>query len=560
MEEPQVKQIRISHFEKWGVRFSALLVFIMGCINLISAVQPALRNRVEILHSIIPLEILHGSRITSALAGFGLIILANGLSRRKRTAWTVALVFLLISIVSHLFKGLDIEETSLSLALFILLVFLRNSFHAESDPPSIRQGFFTLGAAFLFTIAYGTLGFDILDRHFSVNFNLVDALRQTIVMFTEFYNPGLQPITGFGKYFADSIYVIGLSTIGFAALMLIRPVLVRYPASSEERQQAEKIVQKFGGTSLAHAVLFTDKSYFFYAENTVIGYAVRGQGAIVLGDPIGPTDQIANAIIEFRNFCEHKDWKPAFVSTLPDHLNEYRTAGFDTLCIGYEAIVPLDSFSLEGSKNKDLRNAVNRMERGRYRAEVYMPPINDVLLNELRYISNSWLTMRKGGEMHFSDGWFENELIRNNSVMTVLNADGSPIAFVNFVPEYQKNELTVDLMRHYPHMEHGVMEFLFTRMLQFAKEKGYDTFSLGLSALVGVGEKPEDPRVEKALHVISKYISRYFNFRGLHNFKEKFHPQWEPRYFVYQGAANLPLLVNSLIQVHSGKNYLQKFL
>lgn len=560
MDEPPVKKISNFHLEKWGVRFSSFLTFIMGCINLLSAVQPALRNRLVSLYSILPLEILHGSRITSALAGFGLVFLANGLSRRKRAAWVVALILLMISIVSHLFKGLDIEESSLSLALFILLVFLRNSFHAESDPPSIRQGLFTLGAAFLFTLAYGTVGFDILDRHFSVNFNFLNALRQTIVMFTEFYNPGLQPITGFGKYFADSIYIIGLSTIGFAALMLIRPVLVRFPASNEERQQAEIIIQKFGHTSLAHAVLFPDKSYFFHSEDTVIGYAVRGHGAMVLGDPIGPVDQIANAIIEFRNFCTHKDWIPAFVATLPDHLDEYRAAGFDTLCIGYEAIVPLDTFTLEGSKSKNLRYAVNRMERGKYRVEVFLPPLSNGLLGNLHEISDAWLTMRKGGEMHFSDGWFDAEIIRNSSVMVVYAGNGSSISFVNFAPEYQKNELTIDLMRHYPHMENGVMDFLFARLLQFAKEKGYVTFSLGLSALVGVGEKPEDPQVEKALHGISEYISQFFNFKGLHNFKEKFQPQWEPRYFVYPGATNLPLLVNSLIQVHSGKNYLRKFL
>jgi phosphatidylglycerol lysyltransferase len=560
MDKPPVKKVSNFHIEKWGVHFSALLIFVMGCIDLLSAVQPALHNRLDFLRSYLPLEILHGSRITSALAGFGLVILANGLSRRKRTAWVVALTLLLISIVSHLLKGLDIEESSLSLALFTLLFCLRNSFHAESDPPSIKQGLFTLGATFLFTLAYGTIGFDLLDRHFSVNFNLIDALRQTIVMFTEFYNPGLQPVTGFGKYFADSIYVIGLSTIGFAILMLIRPVLVRQPASIEEHHKAEEIVGKYGRTSLAHAVLFTDKSYFFHTENTVIGYAVRGQGAIVLGDPISPADQTANAIIEFRDFCMHKDWKPAFIATLPDYLNEYQSAGFDSLCIGYEAIVHLETFSLEGSRNKDLRNAVNRMERGQYRSEVHIPPLTSDLLRELREISDAWLTMRKGGEMHFSDGWFDDQEIRNNSVMTVQPSNGKPIAFVNFVPEYQKNEITVDLIRHYPHVEHGVMEFLFTRMLEFAKEKGYDTFSLGLSALVGVGEKPEDPRVEKALHVISEYISRFFNFKGLHNFKEKFHPQWEPRYLIYPGAANLPLLVNSLIQVHSGKNYLRKFL
>jgi phosphatidylglycerol lysyltransferase len=162
--------------------------------------------------------------------------------------------------------------------------------------------------------------------------------------------------------------------------------------------------------------------------------------------------------------------------------------------------------------------------------------------------------------MHFSDGWFSDEYIGNCTVITVNDPGGEPTAFANFVTEYTKNELTIDLMRRYPKVERGTMELLFVSMMNWAKEKGYDTFSLGLSAIVGVGEKPEDPRVEKALHTIAEYMSRFFNFRGLHNFKDKFHPNWEPRYIAYPGAVNLPLVLSTLLKVHSGNNYLWNFL
>ncbi len=560
IEQFTSKTKRNFHLEKWGVRISAILTFLMGIINLISAVQPALLNRLAIIEIIIPLEIRHGSRVTSALAGFALLLLASSLWRRKRVAWILTLALLVVSILAHLIKGLDFEEASLSLGLLALIILLRNSFHAESDRPSVQQGLLTLVVAFVFTLVYGVIGFYLLERHFSAHFNLLEATRQTIVMFTSFYNPGLEPITGFGRYFAGSIYVIGLGTLSFAVIMLIRPVLVRQSATAEERTRAEQTVQQYGRTALARATLFEEKSYFFDPEETVVAYAVSGRGAIVLGDPIGPPAQSAEAIVRFRDFCSRNDWTPAFVSTLPDYLEHYRVAGFDTVCIGYEAIVTLENYSLEGSKNKDTRNAVSRMERGGYRAEVHLPPLNNTLMGSLHEISDAWLTLRKGGEMHFSDGWFEENYIRNGPVIVIHAADGAPIAFANLVSEYQKNELTIDLMRHYPKVEHGTMEFLFVRLLQWAKEKGYDTFSLGLSAIVGVGEKPDDPRVEQALHTISEYVSRFYNFKGLHTFKEKFHPQWEPRYLVYPGPSSLPLLLSTLLKVHSGNNYLSKFL
>ena len=546
--------------EIWGVRLSALLTFLMGFINLTSAIQPALRNRLAVIEAIFPLEVLHGGRITSALAGFALLLLAGNLWRRKRAAWVLTILLLVVSILVHLIKGLDFEEASLGLSLLTLLVILRNSFHASSDRPSLRNGLSVLLTAFGFTLIYGVIGFYLLDRHFSARFGFLDALRQTIVMFTSFYNPGLEPITGFGKYFADSIYIIGLGTVGFALLMLIRPVLIRLPATAGERTRAEEIVHQHGRTALARPALFDDKSYFFGSGETVIAYAARKRGAIALGDPIGPPDQAEVAIASFLDFCTRNDWTPAFASTLPDYLGAYQAAGFDVICIGYEAIVVLDTFTLEGSEKKGIRYSVNHMEKLGFRTEVHLPPLEDGLMRSLQEISDAWLTSRHGGEMHFSDGWFDDSYLRNGPVIVVHAPDGSPTAFANLVPEYQKNELTIDLMRHYREVEHGTMEFLFVKMLQWAKEKGYDTFSLGLSAVVGVGEKQSDPRVEQALHTVADYVSRFYNFKGLHDFKEKFHPRWEPRYLVYPGSGSLPLILVTLLRVHSGNNFMWKFL
>jgi phosphatidylglycerol lysyltransferase len=144
--------------------------------------------------------------------------------------------------------------------------------------------------------------------------------------------------------------------------------------------------------------------------------------------------------------------------------------------------------------------------------------------------------------------------------MVIHDPQGTPTAFANLVPEYKKNEVTIDLMRRYPKVEHGTMEFLFASMLQWAKDNGYETFSLGLSAIIGVGEKPEDPQLEQTLHTLAETLSRYYNFRGLHDFKEKFHPRWEPRYMVYPGTASLPLMISTLLRVHSGDAFLWKYL
>ena len=546
--------------EAWGVRIVALLTAVMGVVNLFSAIIPAMHARMVIIRDIFPMEVLHGTRLAAALAGFALLLLAGSLWRRKRTAWLLTVLILSASIVMNLVKGLDFEEAGLDALLIIFLLILRPNYHADSDRPSVRQGLIVLAWAFGFTLAYGTIGLDLLDRHFKIHFGFWGALQQTLVMFTTFNNPSLLPVTGFGRYFVFSIYLVGAATGSYALLKLISPVLVRQPATPDERARAATIVAAYGRTSLARPALFEDKSYFFSPGGSVIAYAARGRGVIALGDPIGPPEDAPEAIRLFRHFCTCNDWSPAFVSVLPDALDSYRATGFDCLCMGREAIVDLAEFSLSGSAYKNVRNAVAKMGRLGYRAEMHLPPLEDKLLHELREISDEWLTMMHGGEMHFSVGWFDDDYIRNSPVMAVHAANGQVTAFANLVPEYQKNETSLDLMRRRWEVENGTMELLFTSMLEWAKAQGYASFSLGQAPLTGIGEHNDDPRVEQALRRLSEYFRRFINFKGLHSFKEKFNPRWEPRYVVYPGVASLPGVITTLLRVNSDGNFLWNYL
>lgn len=545
--------------ETWGVRFAAILVMLMGVVNVLSAVTPSLVERIKLLEMFSPLEVRHGGHLTAALAGFALLMLAGGLARRKRVAWLLTLGALAVSVVSHLLKGLDYEEATLAGGLMVMLWLMRAHFHADSDRPSIRQGLRALIGATLFTLAYGVAGFYLLDRHYSVNFGFGDALRQTVVMFAQFYDPGLIPITRFGRFFADSIYTVGAVTFGYAGLMLLRPVFVREPATQAERERARAIVERYGHSSLARFLLFDDKRYFFSPGGSVIGYALAGRTAVALGDPVGPPEDLLPSIQAFAGLCQRNDWLPVFYQTLPETLEAYKAAGFDALCIGHEGIVNLKTFTLEGKAGKALRPPVNKLTKAGYTFRLHEPPIPDELLAELRAISDEWLTMMHGSEKRFSLGWFEDDYIRHSPIAAVHAPAGWVAAFANFVPEYQRNELTIDLMRRRREIEHGTMEFLFVSMFQWAKEQGYDSFNLGLSALSGVGEKPDDPVIERVMHFIYEHVNQFYNFKGLHAFKEKFHPEWSPRYLIYRGTANLVQSWLAVVRVNSGEGGLLSY-
>jgi len=545
----------MSKIEWWeklrSERILAVLIGVMGGVNLISAVTPALTDRFKFIETLFPLEVTNGTRLATALAGFALLQLAAGIWRGKRAAWVVTLVVLVLTFFSHLIKGFDVEEASLALAIIIGMILTRSRFQAKSDTPTIQRGLWTLGGAILFTFLYGTLGFFILDRQFSVRFNLPDAALQTIKMFAEFSAPGVIATHRFGRYFVDSIYAIGMGTMGYALISLLAPVLIRVSASESDREQAAEIVKKYGRTVLARFVLFDDKRYYFSSGGSVIAYVPKNRTAVVLGDPIGPTEDVSEAITSFAKMCAGNDWQPCYYQTLPDYLKIYNEHGMRSLKLGEEAVVDLSKFTLQGGEMKSVRTSVNKFERLGFSYTYHEPPHAEDLLDSLAAISNEWMIDRNASEMKFSMGWFDRAYLNTTPVLTLKNETGKLIAFVNLVDEFQNHELAVDMMRHLVEIPPGTMDFLFVCMLKKAQELGYERFNLGLSGLAGVGETSSDPAIERAMHFIYSRVKTAYNFRGLHNFKQKFLPDWSPRYLIYPNLASLPVVAVALNDVSS---------
>lgn len=549
----------LNNRQRIGLWIASTLTALVGIVNLLSAVTPNLPKRTELLEQFIPFEIRASSHFLAAITGFILLTLAANLLRRKRVAWLLTVGLLILSITLHLLKGLDYEESLLAVILLVQLILMRRLFTAQSDRPSIAQGIRVLIVALLFTLAYGTVGFFLLDKQYSVNFNLPEALQQTVFMFFTLDNAGLQPTTRFGNFFANSIYFVGATTFIYALFMLLRPVLLGTTLEAE-RQQATKIVDQYGKSSLARLTLFDDKAYYFSpGGKSVISYVPKGRGAVALGDAIGPEEDRKNAIKGFKEFCVQNDWYPSFYQTLPSDLELYKSLGFKVIQIGQEAVVDLKNFTVEGKAGKNLRTAINRFTKLNYQVKFYQPPISSKLLKKLKIVSDEWLKMMQGSEKRFSVGWFDEDYLRDCEIAVVETNDGEISAFANIIPEYQLNEITIDLMRRKIEVENGTMDFLFISMFKYFKDKGYDSFNLGLSALSGVGENQEAPKLEKGLHYLYEHLNRFYNFQGLHGFKEKFKPRWEPRYLVYPNLTSLPDVIIALVRADSGDRLLDYF-
>ena len=543
---PEPEQTRST--QTW--RLPAMLLAGAGLMNLMWAAQREPRPPFVVIGQYSPFCFEHLGRLFGCLFGAALLLLSGGLWRGKRYAWRATLLLAGIAAIANGSEGDGFWRAALLIALAIWLLLIRRRFVAGSDPVYIRQGVL-VWAGLLSTGAFlGIVGFTLLNSP-GAGLNQAANLGRVLTMMTLFYDPAVN--SGGGGSLSSLIYIFGAAAWGSLLWALDRPVQVGRPPGENERKKASEIVQKYGRSSQAHLTLMKDKHYFFTSGGSLVAYTVCGRAAVTLGDPIGPPEDASAAIAEFCEYCARNDWLPAFCLTTADYLDHYRRAGFNFMCLGHEGVIDLHTFTLRGNACKTFRKRYNRLSSLGYRVEIHDPPISTEILQEARQISDEWLQMAKSAEKRFFLAWFDEDYVRTERLALVRAPDGRITAFTNLVPEYQLNEISIDLMRRRSNIESGTMDFLFVSLILWARQQGYETFNLGLSPLYGVGQAPDSSLLERLIRLIYER-GNFYDFKGLNAFKIKFRPRWTPQYLIFPGLIGLPIIGWAMAKVNAGED------
>jgi phosphatidylglycerol lysyltransferase len=179
------------------------------------------------------------------------------------------------------------------------------------------------------------------------------------------------------------------------------------------------------------------------------------------------------------------------------------------------------------------------------------PPFEEPFWQELEAVSNAWLG-GKTAEKGFSLGRFDRTYLARAPIATLRQQDRL-VAFASLMPDYQQNEeLSVDLMRHTPDAPPSTMDFLFVRLLEHARDAGYAWFNLGMAPLAGVGENPFARPGERLARLAYEYGNRFYNYKGLRSYKEKFQPVWRGAYLAYPYQMSPRLLLVDVAALIAG--------
>jgi phosphatidylglycerol lysyltransferase len=230
----------------------------------------------------------------------------------------------------------------------------------------------------------------------------------------------------------------------------------------------------------------------------------------------------------------------------------YIDLGLTLLKLGEEAIVPLTQFSLEGGARKRLRRTrMEVAERGGATVEIVPPESVPRILPALRVVSDAWLLSKGTREKRFSLGYFDERYLCNFPIAVVRVRD-EIVAFANLLLGAPGTEASVDLMRYTPSAPRSVIEYLFIEILLWAKERGYERFSLGMAPLAGLETRALAPLWSRAGAFVYRHGEHFYNFQGLRLYKEKFDPVWEGRYLASPRGLVLPRVLANVASLISG--------
>lgn len=527
------------------------IVAAVGVLNVISSLLLYSPQRLEWLRTILPPEITQGSRGLNLVAGFFLIAVAWNLAGRRKIAFTITNWLLVISAISHITKGLDIEEFSVTMVLIAILWYYRDDYTVKSDPDAMKILLFAIPYAVIFFFVYSISGFYLLRNQFIPEFNLNRGIDEILNLSTFQGEIIFVALTRHARWFMESITMMAGVGLLYILHILTLPVLQAGKTRNRDRDTVREILTDYATGSLACYALGFDKSYFFNdSDSCVIPYVLKGNVALSAGDPVGPEDEIPKTIDKFCTFAEENQWIPAFYQVDGSNVAAYEARKLKVLKIGEEAMIDLQEFNIKGKARADIRTCVNRGKRENWQFRLFEGPVDDEKIRtQLVEISKEWLEQKSGGEMGFTMGATSVTGDKDTLVTVAADPDGRVMAFCTWTPMFAANGWSLDFMRRLNDAPNGAMEFLIVSTMEETKKMGFRIISLGLAPLSKVAEETEETiSLEKGLEYISQKFNNIYHFKSLRKFKEKFDPRWENSYLVYPGLVDFPRVAYALVR------------
>ena len=494
----------------------ALLVMAAGAMLIASGATPSSPERFMRLSLALPSPVIEISHFASSVLGLVLVMLAFGLRARLDAAWAASVAVLFLTALLSLSKGLIWEEGLILAAIGVFLSPLRAAFprRAALSQMEVSPGWLlSAGAA---VAGAGLLGLWFF-RHVSYEdqpfwSTMVDG---DVARSIRAWAGAALAFLGFGVWrlvaTAATPRVIGEDDPDFGR---VRAIL----AASESAEP------------LSNLALYGDKRFLFSESGqSFMMFGVRGRSWIALGGPVGRRDERLELLWRFREMADAHAARPGLYGIGPDDLPDVVELGFSIQKIGECARLPIQDFAFEGQTRAKIRRAWRQVRDAGAAFEVLPPGGADSILPELSAISEEWLARQSGGDKSFALGGFNPRYLREFPV-AIARWEGRIVAFANLWPTASRDAFSIDLMRYGWAAPKRIMDFLFVELISWGRDQGYAYLDFGNAPLAGLEDRPLAPVMTRVGRLMFDLGEDVYNFQGVRSYKDKFHPNWEPRY------------------------------
>ena len=503
----------LGSLENFLPQIFSILFLLGGSILLFSGSTPALEQRIDWLYYIVPLPLVEFSHLVSSVAGVILLFLSRAIWQRIDSAYFAAIAVLGLGALASLVKGVDYEEAAILTLLLLMFLPARKHFYRHS-------ALLTLDIPFNWIVLIlSIVGFSIWLGFFS--YKDIDYAHDLWWQFS-FENDASR--------FLRSVLAILLLVSAFAVYRFLTRTNAQLSLPDDETLGTLLPLITSADETMPHLALVGDK-YIFWSKSfkSFIMFAITAKFWIAMGDPVGDVQEFEQLAWDFREQADRYSASIAFYQVGTQYLPLYLNLGLVMTKLGEEALVQLQSFTLDGKKKQSLRHAYNKHQRENLQFEIIKAEDVAALMPQIKDISERWMKEKRVREKGFSLGFFNENYLKRCDV-AVIRKDDKIIAFANLWQTQGHKELSVDLMRYIPEAPNGVMEFLTLSLLSWGKDNGYAVFNLGMAPLSGFERRPLAPMWHKIGNRIFRLGGDLYNFEGLYNYKKKFDPVWKPRY------------------------------
>ncbi len=532
---------------RWIPVWIGRATFLVGLFDILASIFRKFRAPVHKLDHLFPVFLNGSALATSIFTGLVLMILARGLSRRKRRAWILALIMLTANLIADLIKtNHHPVQIILSILSIIALVVFRKSFYAKSDPGTRLQPIigFSIAVVVFFIASLLLLKFRNQDEIVGT-----PSVKNIFLFIIE----GLVGVVGPVKFTSERTTDFIAFTLGtFGVFTLIVPLWLYFrrvkpipKMSVDEMDVVRKLIKHdTEQDSLGYFATRRDKSVI-WAPNRKAGIAYRVQGGVMLasGDPFGEYSLWPAAIQEFLREAEEHAWTPA-VMGCSDRGGEVwvEHAGMIAIDIGDEAIISVKDFTLEGRPMANVRQMVNRIKRKGYSCTTHKwSDVEEDVRVQLRKLAHEWRygVAERGFSMSMDRFGEDSD---PDTYITIAWLEGEIKGLLYYVP-WTTNGLSLDRMQRERGTDPGVNELMIVETVEWARANKKDYVSLNFAAFRSLFERADKISagpITRGMRNLIRFSSNFFQVESLYRFNAKFQPGWETRYVLYPRASDLP--------------------